>query len=44
MNHKFSGILPKSKGQPQGIAPTQCHVGAILYGCPLDFGKIPENL
>jgi len=21
-------------GQPQGIAPTRCHVGAILYGCP----------
>jgi len=22
-------------GQPQGIAPTQCHVGAIPCGCPL---------
>ncbi|RKZ48236.1 MAG: hypothetical protein DRR00_19970, partial [Candidatus Parabeggiatoa sp. nov. 3] len=24
-----------NKGQPQGIAPTQCHVGAIPCGCPL---------
>jgi len=22
LNHKFSGILPQSFGQPQGIAPT----------------------
>ena len=31
------------KGQPQGIAPTieNGHVGAILYGCPQHFWRVP---
>jgi len=28
-------LVSINKGQPQGIAPTQCHVGAIPCGCPL---------
>ena len=31
--------FPNSKGQPQGIAPTNNDVGAIPCGCPLELGN-----
>ena len=46
MNHKFSGILPEPKGQPQGIAPTidNGHVGAILSRNPFTRKTFASNM